>query len=113
VPLPTVTEIDPPRPAVAAPVPIQICPELPLLDEPELKIKTPDTPDKPAFAVRIVTVPLVKVVPSPLDRLNAPPVWAMLRPETISIPPPAPLVPLPTERRSSPPLPPVTAPEPM
>jgi len=78
VPLPTVTEIDPPRPAVAAPVPSQICPELPLLDEPELKIKTPETPFTPEFAVRKVIAPLVVAVPSPVLRIKLPPVFTVL-----------------------------------
>jgi hypothetical protein len=71
----------PPRPLVAVPVPIQIWPLLPLLEEPELKISTPDTPAVPALALRKVTKPLVVAVPSPAPRLSAPPVLTVLRPE--------------------------------
>jgi hypothetical protein len=97
---------------VAAPVPIQICPLLPLLEEPALKISMPDAPAVPAFELRMVTMPLDEAVPSPLDKLSAPPVLAVLRPEKTCTLPPAPLVPLPTVKSTMPPRPSVAAPEP-
>jgi hypothetical protein len=64
----------PPRPLVAAPVPNQICPLLPLLEVPELKISTPDAPAEPAFELRITTAPLELEMPWPPARLIEPPV---------------------------------------
>jgi hypothetical protein len=93
-------------------VPIQIWPLLPLLEDPELKIKAPDTPVAPAFALRNVTVPLVVTVPSPEPRLSAPPASAVLRPDITRTSPPTPLVPLPTVMVTAPPRPAVAAPEP-
>jgi hypothetical protein len=75
-------------------------PLFPSLDEPELKSKAPLTPAAPAFVLRILTVPLVVAVPSPLEILRAPPVCTVLRPENTDATPPAPLVPLPTVSES-------------
>jgi hypothetical protein len=102
----------PPRPTVAAPVPIQIWPLFPLLELPEENTRTPETPASPAFVLRIVTAPLVDSVPSPLLKLNVPPVCTVLRPENTCMPPPAPLVPLPTDKSTVPPRPTVAAPDP-
>jgi len=73
--------IEPPRPPVAAPVPIATRPLFPPLEDPELKTKSPETPATPAFTLRIDTAPLVVAVPSPLPMLTAPPVFTVLRPE--------------------------------
>ena len=51
-PLPTVNNSAPPRPLVAAPLPIDIEPLLPLDAVPELKINKPLVPEVPEFAVR-------------------------------------------------------------
>jgi hypothetical protein len=75
-------------------------PLFPPLDDPELNNIAPLTPNSPAFTLRIVTVPLVVAVPSPLDTLKAPPVWTALRPENTEAAPPEPLSPLPTARAS-------------
>jgi len=69
------------RPAVDAPEPSQIAPLLPLLALPELNTRIPLEPVDPEFMLRIVTMPLVVAVPSPLLRLKAPPVNTVLRPE--------------------------------
>jgi len=45
-----------------------------------LKNKAPLEPDTPPFDERIRTSPLVVAVPSPLNRLNKPPVLTVLRP---------------------------------
>jgi hypothetical protein len=73
-----------------------VWPLFPPLDDPELKSNAPLPPVYPALALRIVTVPLVVAVPSPLDMLKAPPVWTEERPEYTAAFPPVPLVPLPT-----------------
>jgi hypothetical protein len=86
---------------------------LPLLEEPELKISTPDTPAVPALALRKVTAPLVVAVPSPALRLSAPPVFTVLWPEKTCTLPPAPLVPLPTVIATEPPRPLVATPVPI
>ena len=78
VPLPTVIVIEPPVPAVAAPEPIQTVPVVPSLDVPELNVITPLTPEVPALAVRIVIVPLVVAVPSPVVIEIEPPVRTVL-----------------------------------
>jgi hypothetical protein len=49
-------------------------PLLPLLAVPELKTSIPEAPFVPAFAVRILRLPLVVAVPSPLSTVKAPPV---------------------------------------
>jgi hypothetical protein len=56
----------PPRPRVAAPVPISIKPELPLLDVPELNTIFPLAPLTPPSKLVTTTAPLVDVVPFPL-----------------------------------------------
>jgi len=56
-------------------------PLFPALALPELNTSMPLTPETPAFMLRMVTMPLLDAVPSPLERLNAPPVWTTLRPE--------------------------------
>jgi len=48
---------------------------------PELNTSMPLTPPLPELKLRMVTIPLLVAVPSPLERLNAPPVWTTLRPE--------------------------------
>ena len=58
-PLPTVMLIAPPLPPVAAADPIEMEPDDPELDVPELKIRVPLTPLAPALAVRMTTAPLV------------------------------------------------------
>jgi hypothetical protein len=73
VPLPTENRSIPPRPPDAAPDPSCTTPEFPPLDDPELNIKAPLTPDCPAFVLRIIMEPLLVAVPSPLDKLRAPP----------------------------------------
>jgi hypothetical protein len=93
-------------------VPINMRPLLPLLEEPELKTNSPDTPCLPALKLRIITAPLVLAVPSPLPMLTAPPVFEVLRPEKTCTDPPAPEVPLPTVRTMAPARPAVEAPEP-
>jgi hypothetical protein len=65
---------------VAEPEPTKIAPLLPLLALPELKTSMPLLPASPAFVLRIVTMPLVVAVPSPLPKLTAPPVLTVLRP---------------------------------
>ena len=85
-----------PRPPVAAPDPPDGAPLLPPLAEPELNTRRPLTPAAPAFALLIDIAPLLDAVPSPLSRLNAPPLCTVLRPESALKAPPDPLVPLPT-----------------
>ena len=88
-------------------------PLLPVLDVPELKTRRPLTPDVPAFAVRIVTDPLLVADPAPVVMLIRPPVSTELTPDMMPTRPPAPLLPLPTVRNSDPPVPDVAAPLPM
>jgi hypothetical protein len=80
VPLPTVKSTMPPRPSVAAPEPSLKAPLFPLLAEPELNTNIPLLPLPPALMLRMVTMPLDVPVPSPLDKLSAPPVFSELRP---------------------------------
>jgi len=58
-PLPTVSRIDPPRPPDEDPDPMYKAPLLPKLAVPELNINRPLTPFVPAFAERILNVPLL------------------------------------------------------
>ena len=62
-----------------------------------LNTNMPQLPSFPALMLRIVTAPLDVAVPSPLAKLNAPPVLLVLRPEKSYTLPPAPLVPLPAD----------------
>jgi len=80
VPLPTLTTIAPLRPAVDVPEPKKTAPELPLVAVPVLKYSAPLAPLVPPFADRILTMPLVVAVPSPLTKLNKPPVFTVLKP---------------------------------
>ena len=96
MPLPTVMDTSPPRPAVAAPVPTRMDPLLPPFAVPDEKISMPLTPAVPEFAVRMVITPLEDVVPSPVAMPKAPPVCTRPRPVAMLMPPPTPLVPLPT-----------------
>jgi len=77
-----------------------------------LKINLPDTPEVPALAVTITTLPLVVAVPSPLESESKPPVTTVLVPATTCNDPPEPLVPLPTDNEIRPPRPAVAAPDP-
>jgi hypothetical protein len=86
---------------------------LPTLLVPELNTNRPLTPDVPAFAVRIVTDPLLVAVPAPVSRLIAPPVCTVLEPDSTPNRPPDPLFPLPTVSKIEPPRPVVAAPVPM
>jgi hypothetical protein len=70
----------PPRPAVAAPDPRKTAPEFPVLAVPVLKYRAPLAPAAPPLVERIFTMPLVVAVPSPLTRLNKPPVFTALAP---------------------------------
>ncbi|MEC8422185.1 MAG: hypothetical protein VX000_00335, partial [Myxococcota bacterium] len=79
-----------------APLPTCTSPLLPALDDPVLNRSEPLTPDSPAFALRIITLPLDDAVPSPDDTHMTPPVCTVLRPAPTSTWPPAPLVPDPT-----------------
>jgi hypothetical protein len=80
VPLPTVSTTEPPLPFVAAPEPIHKEPLSPLLALPELNINAPLAPVAPAFKLRMDKIPLLEEVPSPVDKLSAPPVLTTLRP---------------------------------
>jgi hypothetical protein len=62
------------------PEPILKSPELPLLALPELNTNIPLLPIAPALALLIEIIPLLVAVPSPLDKLIAPPVSVVLRP---------------------------------
>jgi hypothetical protein len=55
-------------------------PLLPVTAVPVLKYKAPLPPAAPPFVERIFTSPLVVAVPSPLTKLNKPPVLVVLRP---------------------------------
>ena len=112
VPLPTVMDTSPARPAVAAPVPTMIEPVLPPCDVPDEKISMPLTPVVPEFAVRIVIMPLDVDVPSPVEIPRAPPVCGRDRPVAMWMAPPTPLSPLPTVMDSKPPRPELAAPVP-
>ena len=81
-------------------------------DVPVLKNNEPLNPTVPPFVDRITTAPLVVAVPSPLTRLNKPPVCTVLRPAITRTSPPALLVPLPTVIATAPPRPAVAAPVP-
>ena len=100
-------------PPVPAPEPIEMEPEVPELDVPELKTSTPLTPVSPAFDVRIVIAPLEAALLEPLARAIAPPVATPLSPAVSVTMPPAPLLPLPTVMLIVPPLPPVAVPLPI
>ena len=75
------TTTNPARPPVAEPEPKSTDPLFPLLALPELKSRTPLVPTAPEFDERILIVPLLVAVPSPLETLIAPPVLTVLRPE--------------------------------
>jgi len=75
----------PALPKDAAPDPTKTRPLFPDEDEPVLKYTAPLAPLDPALAERILTIPLVVAVPSPLTKLNKPPVLAELRPEKARI----------------------------
>ena len=112
VPPPTVISSEPPRPEVAAPLPMYKAPLLALIDVPELKTSRPLTPVLPEFAVRIVILPLLLAVPSPVSKLRKPPVCTVLTPARTPTRPADPLVPLPTVSNRAPPRPDVAAPLP-
>jgi hypothetical protein len=98
---------------LAAPVPIDIVPEVPELDVPELKTRTPADPKLPEFAVRMVMEPLDVPILAPGATVTCPPVLFRLSPAVMVMKPPAPLLPLPTVMDILPPCPPVAALEPM
>jgi hypothetical protein len=89
-------EIRPPLPAVAVLLPIEIEPEEPELDVPELNAKIPLAPLSPAFKVLTNTEPLELDDVYPLCMITAPEVLPWLMPATMEINPPAPLLPSPT-----------------
>ena len=72
-----------------------MAPLFPLLALPELNTSISLAPSKPALMLRMVTMPLLVAMPSPLAKLTAPPVSTVLRPANACSEPPAPLVPLP------------------
>ena len=90
LPLPTVMLTAPPAPlAVVVPLPIDIEPELPELDVPELNTSIPLIPAVPAFTERIMTDPLDVAVPDPDRMVMVPPVSVVPTPPArSSIPPP-------------------------
>jgi len=88
-------------------------PLFPLTAVPLLKYNAPLEPATPLFVDRILMSPLLVAVPSPLAKLNRPPVLTVLRPAIARICPPTPLVPLPTVMVSDPPDPDVAAPVPI
>jgi len=53
---------------------------LPLLALPLLKTNIPLTPEAPELILRMLIIPLVVAVPSPLARVKEPPVFTVLRP---------------------------------
>ena len=106
-------DTEPAFPPVAVPVPIEIAPDEPELDVPELKASKPLIPLCPAFDVAILIAPLVLAMPWPLVTLTVPPVRTVLSPDATVIRPPAPLLPLPTVMLIAPDLPPVDAPLPI
>jgi hypothetical protein len=63
------------------PVPSKKLPELPELVVPVLNLRRPLTPSVPASLLRVTTAPLDLVVPAPLLKETAPPVWAEDLPE--------------------------------
>jgi hypothetical protein len=62
-PSPTSIAIIPPVPPIASPVPNRSAPVLPLLEVPELKVRTPLTPLAPLFSDLIEIAPLVVKLP--------------------------------------------------
>jgi hypothetical protein len=68
----------------------------PLVVLPTVKEINPPRPSVPAFADRIKTLPLLVAVPSPKPNDKAPPVFTVLPPAMAPMLPPAPLVLLPT-----------------
>ena len=110
VPIPPLSVTNPLRLVVATPEPMQIIPEFPPADDPELKQSKPLDPDAPPFADRTNSAPLLVAVPSLAIKLRQPPVIVVLRPEATSTFAPAPLVPLPAETLIAPPQPAVLAP---
>jgi hypothetical protein len=86
-------------------------PVFPPLDVPAEKIREPDTPRKPAFAVRKQTVPEVDEAPSPVVKINEPPVRTEDAPATTVAFPPVPLSPVPTTIVMLPPRPPAESPD--
>ena len=67
LPLPTLRKMEPPRPPVAAPLPMRILPLLPFDVVPELKCKLPDIPAVPPFALFNEIIPLLEELPNPLS----------------------------------------------
>jgi len=59
---------------------MRMTPELPVFEVPVLKYRAPLAPEAPPFVERMMTAPLVVAVPSPLTKLNKPPVLVVLRP---------------------------------
>ena len=78
MPLPTLILMAPPLPPVDAAEPIEIAPEVPELDVPELNTSIPLVPLCPAFEDAIVIAPLVLAIPCPLVTPTAPPVSTVL-----------------------------------
>jgi hypothetical protein len=72
-PDPTVIATDPPRPILAAPLPIITYPLLPDEAVPDEKTSMPDDPAVPALVERIFTDPLDVAVPSPEPKATLPP----------------------------------------
>ena len=77
------------------PLPIDIVPDGPPDDVPELNTKAPLTPVTPAFTDLIMMPPLDVAVPAPDSNVNAPPVIVVPAPPVSDIAPPPFAVPVP------------------
>ena len=78
---PVATKRRPARPFVADPDPARTLPLLPILETPELNTRSPLVPLAPPFEVRMLVMPLLADVPSPLCVITVPPADVILRPE--------------------------------
>jgi len=97
LPVPTKTSTLPPAPETASPVAIEINPDVPALDVPEVRWMPPETPLRPALAVSNEKVPDVVGSEYPVVIEMSPPVAeAVVEPLTTTKSPPAPESPVPT-----------------
>ena len=112
VPLPAVTNRDPACSDAAVAVAASMQPLLLSLAVPELNARRPVVPVQPPLEVRITVVPLLDVVPAPLNLAHTPPVDVRVVPAHKTNGPLWRLVPLPTMSSTTPPLPKLDAPLP-
>ena len=109
-PLPTLKTMFPAFPDVAAPDAIVTEPDVPELVVPDLKVNVPLTPFSPALRLSKTTAPDEVLDPCPVAMLTLPPVRGVLEPAEKMMCPPSDALPVPNDTVKSPDLPPVAEP---